>query len=286
MVNGLANDGNLHISRETKAGDLSNLVEESGDGLLSGVEGKVADKKGVGFGADGVTVTLRAISSASTAVLLGSRFSSEVEAHVTALEESTVLLVVGLLGSLGSGEVDVTETTGAAGLLICDDTSTDNLVIALELLIEDVVIDTPSKVTNPESGALVGFLGLGLLVGLLFNLLRGLSLLGRSLDLLLLLLGRLLGVLLIGVRVGRVRRVGAGTRLGIRVAGVRLEDMLEIVIGASGKGWNTYAVLGGGLLAVYSDLLLSRLDLLLLAGRVGIRIGTGVRLRLGVGRIR
>lgn len=147
-------------------------------------------------------MTLGTVGGTSTAVLFGSRLSSEVQAHLTAFQFSTVLLVVSLLGSLGGGEIDVAETTGTAGLLVRHDTSTDNLVEALELLIEDIVIDTPSKVANPQGGALVGLLGLGLLVGLrlLLNLLGGLSLLGGSLDLLLLLLRLgLIRVLLIRV---------------------------------------------------------------------------------------
>lgn len=200
-------EGYLHISRETEAGDGSDLVEEGGDGVLAGLEGKVANEESIALGAGNVAVTLSAVVGAGTTVLSGSGLSGEVETHVTALKESTVLVGMGLLGSRRGREVDVSESARAAGLLVSDDTSANDLGVGLELLEEDVVIDAPSEVANPEGGALVGLLGLVLLAGLL-NLLGGLSLLGRDLN-----LGLLLGLGLLGLLL----------RVGVGIAGIGLE---------------------------------------------------------------
>jgi len=130
---------------------------------------------------------------------VGIGLGSKVETHVAALKQGAVLLVVCLLRSLGGLEINVAEATRPAALLVSDDTGTDKALVDLELLIKDVVVNAPAEVANPEGGALVLAGGSLLRVRSLFRLLLGLSLLGRLLlNLLLLLLARL-GI--IGVRV-------------------------------------------------------------------------------------
>lgn len=124
----------------------------------------------------------------SSAVLggVGIGLGSKVETHVTALKQGAVLLVVGLLRSLRGLEVNVAEATRPAALLVSDNTGADKALVDLELLIKDVVINSPAEVANPEGSALVLAGGCLLRVGSLLRLLLGLSLLGRLLLLLLL----------------------------------------------------------------------------------------------------
>jgi hypothetical protein len=106
-------------------------------------------------------VLLGTLLSTITGVL--GRLRGEVEAHVTALELGTILGIVRLLGSIRVGEVNISEAAGAASLPVGDDTSAHKVVEALELLVQDVVINAPAEVTNPESGGRATLLGLGLL---------------------------------------------------------------------------------------------------------------------------
>jgi hypothetical protein len=196
------------VSRDTEALDLSDLVEVVGDRALVGAERQVANEEGVAGRADDITVLLGAVGSTSIGRGVGARLGREVKAQVAALEEGTGLLIVGLLSSLSTVEVDVAEATRAAGLLVADDASADNALDALELLVQGVVINTPAEVTNPKGSALLGILAIGL--GLLG---RGISGLGLLLGLPLLrgLLGNgglLLGGLLIGVGIVRARVAG------------------------------------------------------------------------------
>jgi hypothetical protein len=207
--------GDLLVSRDAEALDLSDLVEESGDGVLVGVEGQVADEESVALRADDIAVLLGAISGTGVGGAIGAGLGSEVETHVTALEESTGLLVEGLLGSLAVLEVDVAEAAGPASLLVRDDASADNRRAALELLVQGIVIDAPAEVANPKGGALVGSLAVGnslCLLGLggIVRLLLGLPLLGGLLG-----GGRLLlsGLGLLLRRVGVIRAGGAGVVL-------------------------------------------------------------------------
>lgn len=208
--------GYSHISRDTEALDLAGLVEELRDALLAGTEGKVTDEEGVGFGADDIAVLAGAVLSALLGGIAGLR--SEVETHVTALKESTGLGIEGLLADLGGVEVDIAEAARATSLLVRDDAGGDDTLELLELLIEDVVINAPAEVANPEGGALLllvaGLVLLGL--GSLLGLLLGLALLG-GLSGLLLLDG--LGLLGVGVGVARISLLGV----------VRLERMLANV---------------------------------------------------------
>jgi len=112
---------------------------------------------------------------------------------------------VSLLGNLLALEVDVTESTRPARLLVCDYASGDEALVGGELLVERIVVNVPGEVTNPEGAGSLGLLSLGLLSGgllLLFGIALSLALVGRSLGLGLLLLGA--GILIIIVRIRRV----------------------------------------------------------------------------------
>lgn len=206
------------VGGDTEALDLSDLVEVVGDRALVGAEGQVANEEGVAGGADDITVLLGAVGSTSIGRGIGAGLGSEVKAQIAALEEGARLLIVGLLSSLGAVEVDVAEATRAASILVADDTSADDALDALELLVQGVVINTPAEVANPKGGALLGILAIGL--GLLG---RGISGLGLLLGLPLL-RGLLLGGLLLGglLGVGIVRARVAGVLL-ILVIILRLE---------------------------------------------------------------
>lgn len=210
---GRINKADIHVCGETKALDSSSRVEELGNEVLGGRPGEVADEEGVARRADLITICLLASGSTVLGLVLG-LLGSEVKSHVTVIEESTVLLVVSLLGGIRVAEVDVAESARATGLLVRDDTSSDQVLVALEFLEEGVVIDVPSQVADEEGGTLLvvdlGLLALSILLG---DLLLSLALLGRSL------LGLLLGRFGLGVvRVG-VGRVGAILLIG-RIAGL------------------------------------------------------------------
>jgi hypothetical protein len=134
-------------------------------------------------------VLLGAVVGAGIGAAVDRRLCGEVEPHFAALELSTILGVVRLLGSLRGVEVDIAKATGPAGFLVGDNASTSEVLKALELLEEDVIINDPAEVADPKSGALLALfclLGLVLLdgsLGLLFGLplLRGCLLLGLDL---------------------------------------------------------------------------------------------------------
>jgi hypothetical protein len=97
---------------------------------------------------------------------------------------------VGLLGDVLAGEVDVTEAARPARLLVCDNASADETLVAGELLVQSIVVNVPCQVADPQSGGGLAVISLGLLggsVGLL-NVVLSLALVGRSLG-----LGLLLG---------------------------------------------------------------------------------------------
>jgi hypothetical protein len=198
---------NLRVSRETKALNLGSGVEEVRDDGLVGVEGKVTNEEGVAGRADLVTELLLALSSTLTGVgiLL---LASEVDAHITTVQEGAGLLGMGLLGDLLAVEVDVAEAARPARLLVCDDASADETLIGGELLVQSIVIDVPCQVSDPQSGGTLALLSLGLLGSTirLLGVVLSLALVGGSLSLGLL-LGASIGVLLLVIIVGRVRRI-------------------------------------------------------------------------------
>jgi len=121
-------------------------------------------------------VLLGAVVGAGIGAAVDRRLCSEVETHFTALKLSTILGVVCLLGSLRGVEVDIAKATGPAGFLVGDDASTGEVLKALELFEEDIIINNPAEVANPKGGTLLALfclLGLVLLdgsLGLLFGL--------------------------------------------------------------------------------------------------------------------
>lgn len=123
-----------------------------------------------------------------------------VKVDSTAINLLTLHGLVGLGSRLGVGEVDITEATAAASVLVGDDASTDEVTERLESLVEGIVINTPAERASEQGGG--GVISLGLLGGLV-DLLLSLALLGGSgLSLLL-----LIGVRVIAV-VGVILRVG------------------------------------------------------------------------------
>lgn len=205
--------GYVLVGRDTEAGNGGNRVEEIGDGRLVSGEGHVADEEGVGLGADGIAVLGSAVGGLGLGLVAGI-LGGEVETHLTALEETTGLGIISLLGLVVVLEVDVAETARAAGLTVSDDAGRLGTLALLELSEEDGIIDAPAEVTNPEGGLVISdLLGLGLLGSLLLlGVLLSLALLGRLLNLRLLLgLGRVrVGV----IRVVRILRVGLITHVG------------------------------------------------------------------------
>lgn len=196
----------LLLSRQAKALDAGNFVEEVGDRLLVDLEGQVADEKSVALGAKLVVELLGTVVGATSSVVVGLA-SRQVDSHVTTIEEGTVLLIQGSLGVLGRVKVNVAEATGAAIIAASHDASARDTLAVLELLVQEVVIDVPAQVADEQRGALSGgllFIGLALLGGSLGGVL-GLALLGGSLSLL---LRRL------GLRLVRAAGLGIGIALG------------------------------------------------------------------------
>ena len=178
------------------------------------------------------------VGSATALVSVVGALLSKVESHVTAVEETAVLLLVGLLGGFGRGKVDVAEPTRSTSVPIGDDTGAEQIARSLELLKESIVVNVPGEVADEESSRLVRLVGLGLLgLTLLLDVGGGLPLLARSFGLSLSLFGsrpRLrLGV--VGVGCGVVR-VGLGLvrvfRLGSRL---KKQSPLDILRRASAE---------------------------------------------------
>jgi hypothetical protein len=179
-------------------------TESLAEHVLVGLERDVADEKGVGLWVLGITVGLGAGVGAVLwcGVVTG---SGEVNIGLATIDESTLLGLEGSGGIGGVGELNVTETLGAARLTVGDDTSAGDLTELFELAVQPLVVNVPAQVTNEQVlGSGILDLSLGLLGGGLLLLIIGLALLGW---------GGLLGALLL-LRVVRVIRVVAiGTRL-------------------------------------------------------------------------
>lgn len=193
----------LTVGGEGDTGDVAVLLESLLDDLVRAVEGEVTEEEGVAGSRALVAKLVGAVEGLVGRLLAG---SGEVNVEGTAIELVSHHLLLGG-GSSGSIiELNVTETLGAAGLAVADDTAADDVTEALELAAEPVLVNVPAQAANEEvldtlSGGGGGLLSLRLLDGRLSRLL-GLALLGRSL-------------LLIAVR--GVGGVGIGIRVGIRV---------------------------------------------------------------------
>mgnify|MGYP001596329099 FL=1 len=185
------------------------LAESLAEHVLVGLEGDVADEKGVGLWVLGITVGLGASVGAVLwcGVVTGSR---EVNVGLATVDESTLLGLEGSGGIGGVGELNVTETLGATRLAVGDDASASDLTELLKLAVQPLVINVPAQVTNEQVlGSGILDLSLGLLGGGLLLFVIGLALLGW---------GGLLGALLFRVvRVIRVFLLVAVGRIGTRL---------------------------------------------------------------------
>lgn len=238
MVPQCAGLENLLVSREPQALHLGDAAKELADDVLVRVERQVADEEGVALGTGDVAKLLGAVSRVVVVRLAGRK----VDLDLATINESTLLLGMGLLGVGRAGKVDVSKTLGPAALTVRDDAGTDNLAAELELLLEHGIVNVPAEVAHEQSSGLVRLSGvrLGLFGRSLLGLIS-LALFGRRLG---------LGLLLVRfgtVRVGVVRVVlGRVVRIGIRVR--RLEPW-EIMLAPPGfrvrsiRRWNARGVL-------------------------------------------
>jgi hypothetical protein len=178
------------VGREGDTGNATVLGEDLLDRIVGAVKGQVAEEKGVGRSAALVTVL-------GGAVVLGRLLagSAEVDVQVAAIKFRLVHLLLGSGSLSSSGEFDVSETLGATGLAVGDDTAAGDITEPLELAAEPVLIDVPAQATNEQVLDALGdgSLNLCLLDDGLGSLL-GLALLGRSL-----LLARCVRVRVVGV---------------------------------------------------------------------------------------
>ena len=188
--------------------------------VLVNLEGDVTDEKGVRLWVLGVTVLLGTLVGTLT-WSGGVTRSREVNVGLTTIDESTLLSLKSLGGISRVGELDVTETLGAASGLVTDDTGSGDLTELLELTVEPLVINVPAQVTNEQ------VLGSSVFSG---SWLFGLSLLGWGLLLIIsltllgwCLLGSIIGI----VRVVRVIRALLGIGRVIRVRGL-LSNLLVV----------------------------------------------------------
>jgi hypothetical protein len=186
--------------------DTESLAEH----VLVGLERDVTDEKGVGLWVLGVTVGLGAGVGAVLwcGVVTG---SGEVNVGLATIDESTLLGLEGSGGIGRVGELNVTETLGAARLAVGDDASASDLSELLKLAVQPLVINVPAQVTNEQVlGSGILDLSLGLLGGGLLLLIISLALLGW---------GGLLGALLLLGVVGvvRVLLLVAVGRIGTRL---------------------------------------------------------------------
>jgi hypothetical protein len=165
------------VGREGDTGNATVLSEDLLDRVVGAVEGQVAEEEGVGGSAALVTVL-------GGTVVLGGLLagSAEVDVQVATIKLRLVHLFLGSGSLSSSGELDVSETLGATGLTVGDDTAAGDVTEPLELAAEPVLIDVPAQATNEQilDSLGNGSLDLCLLDDGLGSLL-GLALLGRSL---------------------------------------------------------------------------------------------------------
>jgi len=188
----------LGVSGQTDAEDTTVLAEAVTESVLRGAEGKVTDEQSVASGASLVTERAGTVLGTVT-ILIVLTASGVVKVDGTAVNIST-LLSGHSLGGIGSvGELNVTETTGAARVTVSHNAGASELTELAELALEPLLIDVPGQVADEKvgGGALRDILSLGLLSSG-SGLLIGLALLGG------------LGVLAVGVRVGGIGGVGVG----------------------------------------------------------------------------
>lgn len=200
----------LRIGRKSNTLDLGDLAEEGSHHVFISIKRKIADKQGIALRADGISMLTGSISCTSVGGGVFSRAGlGRIQSHGTAFQLEAIHLLEGGLSCLGSGEVNISKATRALIVLVGDNSGACEVGAVLERLIQLVVVNTPAKVSDEESRALLlGIISLGLLEGC-GDLLLSLSLLG------------LLRLLLFGLRFSlaglvRVRAIG----LFLRVFGI------------------------------------------------------------------
>lgn len=211
-------EGNVHVSWKSDIDDSAVSTESLADDILVGLERDVTNEESVGLWVLLVTVGLGASVGA---VLWCSvvAWGREVNVGLTSIDKSTLLGGQSLSGIGGVGELNVTETLGAAGVAVRDDTGAGDLTELLELAVQPLVINVPAQVTNEKvlGASVLNSVGLDLLGGGLL-LIISLALLGWS-SLLGLLSGFLLGI----GRIGGIRaRLGLLLGLSLGLGGVRV----------------------------------------------------------------
>ena len=147
--------------------------------------------------------------------ILGGAGVGRIESHTTAFEFESLHLLESGLGILVGVEVDVAEATGPLHSLVGDDAGVGETLAFLECLPQQVVIDTPAKVSDEKSVVVFRRLGLGLLE-------RGSYLLIRL---------ALLGVgLLLDLRLLLVLRIRVGVVRAVRIVRISLRGIVRVVI--------------------------------------------------------
>jgi hypothetical protein len=165
------------VGGERDTGDAAVLGEDLLDRVVGAVERQVAEEEGVGRSTALVAVLGGAVVLCG--LLTG---SAEVDVQIAAIKLRLVHLFLGGGSLSSSGELDVSETLGATGLAVGDDTAAGDVTEPLELAAEPVLIDVPAQAANEQVLDALGdgSLDLCLLDDGLGSLL-GLALLGRSL---------------------------------------------------------------------------------------------------------
>jgi hypothetical protein len=154
------------------------LAERLANNIFGGLKREIANEEGISRGVLGVTILL---SSALCAVLwcgLVTR-SGEVDIGLTTINERTLLGSESGSSRCRAGELDVSETLGAARVSVGQDIGTCDLTELLELSHKPLIVDVPAEVTDKQvlgSSVFDFCLGLGLLCGL-NGLILGLALL-------------------------------------------------------------------------------------------------------------
>ncbi len=206
---------NLHISWESNVDDGSMLSESLTDHVLINIKGQVTAEESVRRWVGRVTELGSSGLSTVLWCLLGS-WGREVDICWASID---ILVLLGLESSGGRlrlGELNVSETTGSARLLVSDDTGAGDLSELLELTVEPLIINVPAQVADEQVlGSSIGSISLGLL-GSSWCLILGFALLAWGSLFLVALIRIRSGFLIIiraRVRRSRVIRIIIGTAL-------------------------------------------------------------------------
>lgn len=191
-------EGHIHISWESDINDSSMLAESLANSVLINIEGQVTQEESVGRRVGGVAKGCSTTLGTLSGRIIGAG-SGEVDVGLATVDQSAFLGLESSSSGSRAGELNISETPGAATLAVTDDTGARDLSELLKLTHEPLIIDIPAQITDKQ------VLGTGILSSL------GLCLLGRGGDLVvsLALLGG--GNLILALGVAGVR-----ARAGIR----------------------------------------------------------------------